>query len=159
VGGSLADELASQVFLVAFDSRAKYDPARPDAGPWLFGIATNLLRNHHRQEQRQLRAYARAGASEDSDPLHGVESRVDASRLRPQLTALLAALPREESEPLLLYAWAELSYEEISDALDLPVGTIKSRLSRVRGRIREQLRLQRSINSDEFTTTVERDHG
>jgi RNA polymerase sigma factor (sigma-70 family) len=159
VGESLADELASRCFLAAFDARARYDSSRPDARPWLFGIATNLLRNHRRQEGRQLPAYSRAAMPQETDPLHGAEARADASRLRPQLTALLAALPREESDPLLLYAWAELTYEEIGAALDLPVGTVKSRLSRVRARIREQLRLQRPISNDEVTTTVESDDG
>jgi RNA polymerase sigma factor (sigma-70 family) len=159
VGDSLADELASQCFLVAFDARAKYEGARSDARPWLYGIATNLLRNHRRREGRQLRAYSRVGAAEGSDPLDGAEARVDASRLRPQLSALIAALPSEESDPLLLYAWAELTYEEIARALDVPVGTVKSRLSRARARIREQLCLKGPTGSDELTTTAECDDG
>ena len=87
VGRSLADDLASQTFLIAFDRRAEYDQTRPNARPWLLGIATNLIHGKRRQEKRQLRAMGRAGVETDPDPLEGVEHRVDARRLRPQLAA------------------------------------------------------------------------
>lgn len=139
LGRDLADELASQTFLVAFDNRARYDVARADARPWLFGIATNVLCRHHRQEQRQLRAYERSAVDPTLDPFDGVEERADASNLRRRLVGALAGLPAEERDALLLYAWAELSYPEIAEALEIPVGTVRSRLSRARIRIREPL--------------------
>lgn len=159
VGESLADDLASQTFLVAFDARAKYDQSRPNARPWLLGIATNLIHGKHRQEKRQLRAYGRAGAERDVDPLEGIEARVDAMRLRPQLVAVLAALPKDEVDPLLLFAWAELGYEEIAEALEMPVGTVKSRLSRARRRIREQLRPQGTTSEQTPIANLEVDNG
>jgi RNA polymerase sigma factor (sigma-70 family) len=159
VGGSLADDLASQTFLIAFDSRAKYDQARANARPWLLGIATNLIHGKRRQEKRQLRAYGRAGVETDLDPLEGIEARADAERLRPQLAAVLAGLPKDEADPLLLFAWAELSYEEIAEALGLPIGTVKSRLSRARGRVREQLALQRTTGDQKPIASLEVDHG
>jgi RNA polymerase sigma factor (sigma-70 family) len=159
VGESLADDLASQTFLIAFDARAKYDQARSNARPWLLGIATNLIHGKRRQEKRQLRAYGRAGAETDVDSLEGIEARADARRLRPQLAAVLAALPRDELDPLLLFAWAELSYEEIAESLELPIGTVKSRLSRARKRIREQLRLQRTAGDQTPIASLEVDHG
>jgi RNA polymerase sigma-70 factor (ECF subfamily) len=126
VGGSLADDLASQTF---------------------------------RQERRQLRAYRRAGVETDVDPLEGIEARVDAERLRPQLAAVLAALPEDEADPLLLLAWAEVSYEEIAEALGLPIGTVKSRLSRARRRVREQLPPQRTTGDQKPIANLEVDHG
>jgi RNA polymerase sigma factor (sigma-70 family) len=139
VGRDLADELCSQTFLVAFDRRDRYDLSRPDAGPWLFGIATNLLRRHHRTEVRQLRAYARAAQDPVTHPFDGVEERVDASGERRRLVEALSELSDEERDTLLLYAWAELSYAEIADALEVPVGTVRSRLARARARVREPL--------------------
>jgi RNA polymerase sigma-70 factor (ECF subfamily) len=130
----LADELASQTFLVAFDRR------RTDARPWLFGIATNLTRNHRRREVRELRAIAEL----TPDPLvgiDGVESRIDAERMRGQLARALADLPPEEADVLLLLAWAELDQSEIAAALAIPVGTVKSRLSRACGRLQAGLGL------------------
>lgn len=159
VGESAADGVASQTFLIAFDRRQAYDSSRANARPWLLGIATNLIHNKRRQEKRQLRAYAKAGADTEVDPLEGIEARADAGRLRAQLVAVLAALPKEEADPLLLFAWAELSYEEIAVALDVPVGTVKSRLSRARSRIREQLRLQRTTTEETPIANVEVDHG
>jgi RNA polymerase sigma-70 factor (ECF subfamily) len=148
VGESAADEIASQTFLVAFGRRAAYDTSRDSAKPWLLGIATNLIHNQRRQEKRQFRAYAKTGIDSGLDPLEGIEARADARRLRPQLAAVLAALPKEEADPLLLFAWAELGYEEIAEALEVPTGTVKSRLSRARIRIREQLRLPRTTTEE-----------
>lgn len=134
----LADELASQTFLVAFDRRAHFDPRRSESRPWLFGIATNLARNHRRREIRELRAIAEL----TPDPvlgIDGVESRVDAERMRGLLAQALADLPSEEADVLLLLVWAELDQSEIADALAIPLGTVKSRLSRARGRLRAGL--------------------
>jgi RNA polymerase sigma factor (sigma-70 family) len=136
----LADELASQTFLVAFGRRRHFDPGRPDSRPWLFGIATNLARNHRRREIRELRAMA-ALAPEPLMGIDGVESRVDAERLRGRLAQALSELPAEEADVLLLLVWAELDQAEIADALAIPVGTVKSRLSRARGRLQNELQL------------------
>ncbi len=59
--------------------------------------------------------------------------------MRRELVDALAQVPVEELDVLLLYAWAELSYPEIASALDIPTGTVRSRLSRARGRIRAAL--------------------
>src|SRR3954453_5790148 len=112
----LADELAAQTFLVAFDGRARFDRSRPDSRPWLFGIATNLAHNHRRHEIVELRAIA-AMRPENGAAIDGVEARIDAERRRGLLAAALAELPAEESDVLCLLVWAELSQAEIADAL------------------------------------------
>jgi RNA polymerase sigma-70 factor, ECF subfamily len=137
---SRADEIASQTFLVAFDSRSRFDRSRPDARPWLFGIATNLAHNHRRHEVVELRAAA-AMRPENGAGIDGVEARLDAERLRGPLAQALADLPSEESDVLCLLVWAELSQAEIADALAIPLGTVKSRLSRARGRLQSALEL------------------
>lgn len=139
VGPDLADELAAQTFLVGFDKRARFDLSRPSALPWLFGIATNLLHRHWRDARRELGAYGRTGTDPALDAFEGLEARVDALGRRRELAAALAVLPTEELDTLLLYAWAELTYAEIAESLSLPVGTVRSRLHRARGRIRELL--------------------
>ena len=135
IGREAAEELSAETFLVAFDARGRYDLSRPDARPWLFGIATNLLRRHRRQEVRELRAYARSAADPLLDAFEGIEERLDASAERRRLVEGLATLTVEERDALLLAAWADLSYAEIAEALEVPVGTVRSRLSRARGRI------------------------
>jgi RNA polymerase sigma-70 factor (ECF subfamily) len=134
----LADELAAQTFLVAFDRRSRFDRSRSDSRPWLFGIATNLAHNHRRRELVELRAIA-GMAPESGACIDGVEARVDAERMRGLLAEALADLPAEESDVLCLLVWAELTQAEIADALAIPLGTVKSRLSRARGRLQSVL--------------------
>lgn len=137
---SLADELAAETFLRAFDARERYDPARPDALPWLFGIATHLLSHHRRAEERQLRAFARAGHGSRGDGgFDDADARLDAAAASPLIGEALAALKRGDREALLLYVWAELSYEQVAAALGIPVGTVRSRIHRARGLVRERL--------------------
>jgi RNA polymerase sigma factor (sigma-70 family) len=135
IGRDLAEELAAETFLVAFDNRGRFDPARGGARPWLLGIATNLLRHHVRREVRELRAYARSAADPVLDAFDGIEERLDASGERRRLIEGLAELSAPERDALLLAAWADLSYAEIAAALEVPVGTVRSRLSRARERI------------------------
>ncbi len=140
IGTTIADDLLAQTFLVAYERRAGYDRSRPNARPWLYGIATNLLRRHQRDEVRQYQALARTGI----DPVtecHAsrVADQVDAGAWSKDLAAALAALAASDREVLLLFAWAELSYSEIADALDIPVGTVRSRLHRTRAAVRTAL--------------------
>jgi RNA polymerase sigma factor (sigma-70 family) len=125
-GPELAEELCAETFARAFDGRARYDRGRPDAAPWLFGIATNLLRERRRRALR-VPAFERAAVEEQSD---------DRSL---ELAAALRELSPLERETLLLYAWADLSYEEIGKALGIPLGTVRSRLSRAREHMRARL--------------------
>jgi RNA polymerase sigma factor (sigma-70 family) len=141
VGSPQADDLVSEVFLAAFRLRARYDLTRTDARPWLYGIATNLLRRHHRGERAQYRVMARTGV----DPLGGLDhaedvvARICAESDARAVAAGMAGLTAKERDVLLLFAWAGLGYEEISDALDIPVGTVRSRLNRARTRLREAI--------------------
>ena len=136
IGRQLAEDLASETFVVALGRRHSYDLSRADARPWLYGIAVNLLREHRRAEERRLRAYARMAADvpSASDELGG-------EHLDPGVSAALLELTHEERNLILLLTWADLTYEQLGDALDLPVGTIRSRVSRVRSKLRVSLTL------------------
>jgi RNA polymerase sigma factor (sigma-70 family) len=141
LGPDIADDLAADTFLAAFRRRATFDTSRGMVRPWLFGIATNLVARHHRAETRWYAALARAGA--DPLALAGaagcdedlIADRVNASRVRPALTAALARLPDRDRDVLLLTAIGELSYAEVAFALGIPEGTVGSRLSRARRKI------------------------
>ena len=142
-GPALADELASETFVRAFAGRARYDPAHLDARPWLYGIATNLLRKHARAEARRRRAYARAAEpDETSGGLEGADGRADAAIRGPAVAAALARLQPRDRETLLLLAWTELDYEGIAIATSVPVGTVRSRLHRARRHLRIELELE-----------------
>ena len=125
VGEAVAEEVAAETFLRAFERRERYDLEREDALPWLLGIATNVMRRHWRSERRRLAAYARTGIAR---PGEGPE-------VAGEVLTAVAGLPRRQREVLLLWAWADLSYQDIAVALGLPVGTVRSRLARARSRI------------------------
>jgi RNA polymerase sigma factor (sigma-70 family) len=143
VGVDDADLLLGDVFRVAFEKRSSYDCDRASARPWLYGIATNLLAHHRRGEARRIAATARLLSEQapDTDPTDAVVVRLDAAEIWPRVAAAVAALPEGERDALLLYAWEDLSYDEIAAALDIPVGTVRSRLHRARQSLRELGRL------------------
>jgi RNA polymerase sigma factor (sigma-70 family) len=140
LGPDAADDIVAETFLLAFRQRDRYDPARADARPWLYGIATNLIGHHRRAEVRLYRALARTGADPVCAPFTDrVDDRVSAGQAGQLIAAALAGLAAELRDTLLLAAWSDLSYEQIALALDVPVGTVRSRLSRARTRLRRTL--------------------
>jgi RNA polymerase sigma factor (sigma-70 family) len=104
------------------------------------GIAANLLRRHWRTERRRLEAYARAAARHA--PREDLSARVE-------VVAALDSLSRDEREALFLFAVADLSYDEIADALEIPIGTVRSRLARARGRVRAHLGDETAVASSD----------
>jgi RNA polymerase sigma factor (sigma-70 family) len=130
-GRELADELAAETFALAFERRASCR-ASGSVLPWLYGIATNLLRRRRRAERRQLRAYGRSGVDRWAGYEDEAAERVDGSSRGARLAGALAAMRPRERDALLLYALADLSYEEIAFALDVPVGTVRTWLHRAR---------------------------
>lgn len=137
---AVADDLVAETFLVAWEHRTRYDPARGSPRAWLFGIATNLLRHHARTEAATLRALARSAGRADAAHPPDVAARVDADRAGRSLAAGLASLRAEERDVLLLVAWAGLRPVEIAAALDLDDRTVRTRLHRARTRLRKHLK-------------------
>ena len=106
--------------------------------PWLFGIATDVIWSHRRVELRQLRtAWVNR---EGVDALDEVEDRVDAEASRPALARALSALRPHDRHMLLLFAWTDLGYDGVAQALEIPAGTVGSRLNRARRIVRGELR-------------------
>ncbi|WP_333773068.1 RNA polymerase sigma factor [Streptomyces sp. IBSBF 3136] len=140
LGSDTADDLMAETFEIAFKRRRRYDLAHPHARPWLYGIATNLIRRHRRDEARRLRALARVASlstgTEHDGPEDGVAERLSADA---PLAGALAGLPTRYRDVLLVIAWGELDYEEAARALRVPVGTVRSRLHRARTRLRTAL--------------------
>jgi RNA polymerase sigma factor (sigma-70 family) len=141
LGREAAEDVSAEVFLRAFEVRARYDLSYTDARPWLFGIAANIVRRWRRTEERRLRALARQPAEPAAAPDDPV-SRLDSRATRPRLARALAGLRPDEREVLLLVAWAELTYDEVAVALGIPLGTVRSRLHRARARMSRELGLE-----------------
>jgi len=139
LGPDSAEDLVAETFLVAFGRRRRYDGAYPDARPWLYGIATRLIRRHRRDETRFFQAIARTYVDPAPETPDGqIIDRVAAQAARPDLAVALARLSQAQRDVLLLVA-SGLSYPEAGLALGLPPGTVSSRLVKARRIIREAL--------------------
>jgi RNA polymerase sigma-70 factor (ECF subfamily) len=136
--GPPGEDVAAETFRIAFDRRSDYD-GRADAAPWLYGIATNLLRTWFRSAARRERALRRSAGQAARDDLEDALERAEAQRLGPELAAVLGRLSAEERDALLLYACAELTYDQIARATGVLIGTVRSRIHRARTRVRAHL--------------------
>ncbi|WP_119726549.1 RNA polymerase sigma factor [Thermomonospora amylolytica] len=140
LGPDVAEDVVAETFATAFRKRHTYDADRAAVRTWLYGIATNLIGRHRRSERRALRALGRRGPDRpQAGPEDRVLDEVSARRLRPDLAAAIAGLNRGERDVLLLMALAELSHDEIATVLGVSYGTVGSRLSRARKKLRAAL--------------------
>lgn len=132
-----AEDLLSIVFLEAWRRRDKALPAGKVL-PWFYGIATNVVRNQHRSQRRHAAALGRL-ASNLAEHHSGDRSdeRLDDQQQMREALALISRLPRKEQDVVALCGWSGLTYEEASVALDVPIGTVRSRLSSARRRLNE----------------------
>jgi RNA polymerase sigma-70 factor (ECF subfamily) len=139
-GRDRADDVTSHTFTVAFAHRGRYRDDLGTARPWLLGIATNLLRAEYRGDQRVASVIERLGSeavvSSSSSDLAGASAELNDDN---RLHDALARLDPEQREALLLHALGELSYAEIASALEIPIGTVRSRISRACAALRLQL--------------------
>jgi RNA polymerase sigma-70 factor (ECF subfamily) len=142
LGRDLADDVTAETFAIALRQRDGFDRTRTSARPWLFGIAANLVGKHRRTEVRGLRAVARLGAdpvAASFGPDDAADDRLVAAAASRELATALARLASGDRQVLLLVAWADLTYAEVAEALDIPVGTVRSRLNRARTKVRSSL--------------------
>lgn len=149
LGVNYADDIMSETFLVAFERRATFDHTWEQALPWLFGIANTLMKKHNRVEARAWKGLEADSLSAlPPQDLEELTSRVDAERTVRRLGRTLGRMVRRDRDVLLLYAWGDLDYVGIARALEIPVGTVRSRLNRAR-------RLLRAEFNEELTQEVE----
>ncbi|HTI32669.1 MAG TPA: RNA polymerase sigma factor [Miltoncostaea sp.] len=141
LGRGEADDRAADVFRIAFEARGRFRPEGDGALPWLYGIATNVVARHRRREARRLRALARLGGMRDAsgDELERVRDALSAAADARRVADALRRLADADRDTLLLVAWEGLDYAQAARALDVPVGTVRSRINRARGRLRELL--------------------
>lgn len=142
VGPDHAEDVVAATFLAAVAHSDRFDPTRASPLPWLYGIATNLLRRHGRDEVLAYRALARARAKaepRDEAETDRAVARIDSAAARQRLARALSRLPKRQRDVLLLYALADLDYAGIAEALDIPLGTVQSALHRARAKVRAAL--------------------
>ncbi len=136
---AVAEELTSTTFLHAWRTRGRAPLQAESALPLLYGIATNVLRNQRRSLRRRREAFARLPLerAEEPDFAEEASTRLDDQAAMRRLLRLFARLPRREQDVVALCDWSGLSYEDTAAALDIPIGTVRSRLARGRHRLRE----------------------
>jgi RNA polymerase sigma-70 factor (ECF subfamily) len=139
LGARFAEDVVAEAFAAAFTRRERYDTAYEDARPWLFGILTKEIGTQRRREVAYNRALASSFADITDDLADRVSAEVTARAAHGRLSAALAGLSTGDRDVLLLVAWGELSYVEVACALNIPVGTVRSRLNRARRKVRASL--------------------
>jgi len=140
LGAADAEDVLAATFLAAFRARRRFDTTRADARPWLFGILSKELAKQHRREAARLRATTRARPDvADGGHAEQVADAVTARAARRAIAQALSVLAPADRSVLLLIAWGDLTYDEVARALDIPVGTVRSRLNRARRKVREAL--------------------
>lgn len=125
LGDDVAEDAAAEVFVRAVRAQRA---GQLVSLPWLFGVAANVISEHRRSERRRLQAIERFAAHAPRSP----SSAAGGSELDPELVNALRRLKRKDREALLLAVWGELTYEQVAEALGVPIGTVRSRIARAR---------------------------
>lgn len=138
VGPSDGPDLAAEVFVRALKVRHRFNLAYPSARPWLIGIAGKVAAGYFRGRAREGRVLRRVQGVDVATSVFEEDAvgRVDAALAGPGLVRAMALLRREEAEIVCLFVLGDLSYKEISQVLKIPEGTVRSRLSRARAKLR-----------------------
>jgi len=132
-----AEDLTSVVFLEAW-RRREVSLERDEVLPFLYGVAVNVLRNRGRSLRRHTAALARVPPPAPvADHADEVADRVDDERAMRRILGVVQQLHRRDLEVLELCVWAGMPYERAAQTLGIPIGTVRSRLSRARARLRE----------------------
>jgi RNA polymerase sigma-70 factor (ECF subfamily) len=152
---ALAEDVVSTTFLHAWRLRERIDPEGGSLRPWLLGVATNVVRNLHRRGRRDRDLIVRAAAREAvPDFAEDVAGRLDDERMLREVRRALAALRPQEREVVALCVWEELDYAAAAEALGIPIGTVRSRLSRARAKLQSLRELEsgrRQVDSGRIT--------
>lgn len=157
VDRSTSEDLLADVFETAFRARQHYDTRYDGALPWLLGIATNIIRHHHRSQMRHSTMLGRVTRLQEqaNDTANAANPPAASAERRDQMRSVsraLDALDDKHREVLVLSAGLGLSYEDISRALGIRIGTVRSRLFRARTKLRELLE-----TGGQYTEYVESD--
>ena len=120
-----AEDLTAVVFLEAFRKRSEVVVVEGKLLPWLYGIATNVLRNRRRALWRHRQLLAQLASQPAADVTPDVAARSEAAAQMRSVLERVARLPRRQQDVVALCLWSGLSYEEAAAALGVPVGTVR----------------------------------
>ncbi len=139
--GTHVDDLLQETFIVAFQKRETFDSSRAAASSWLYGIASNLCK-HHRRGAGRFSILRGALAKENSEPPLAPDGELEREQEIALVQRLVQKLPFKQREVFVLFEIEELGGKEIADMLEIPIGTVWTRLHDARRRFRESLKHQ-----------------
>ena len=132
IGRDAAADVVAESFALAYRDRSRFDPARGTLRGWLYGIVSNMLRDHRRSERRHLAALSRLEA--EWTPQHAAAEPAGSIFLH-----ALTQLGRDDRDLILLLAWGDLSYDEIAQATGRSLPSVRARLHRLRTNLRHEI--------------------
>jgi RNA polymerase sigma-70 factor (ECF subfamily) len=135
-GIDLADELTQDVFVAAWSSAARYDPARGALGGWLIGICRHKVVDALRQRERAAARVERAGAYAELPPS---ATEVDRMAERLAVADCLGILRPEARQVVELAFYSDMTHEQIADVTGRPLGTVKAQIRRSLATMRRYL--------------------
>ena len=148
-----AEDLAQETFIRIFKAARRYKPGQAHFKTWMYHIASNLCKNELRNRGRRNRYRVDSvvdsdGDSEQIDLIENApadaasqpEVALERQELHEAIQRAIAELPERYRLPLVLRDLQGLSYDEISDALELRSGTTKSRINRARLMLKDKLK-------------------
>lgn len=152
---TLAEDATSQTFMEAWRRRSSI-AVSDSLLPWLFVAANNVCRNTERARRRTANLLAKAPLIEDvGDHADEVAARIDSERQMQRVLSALRTLKRADQDVVAMCDWEGLSYDEAATALGVPIGTVRSRLSRARARLKLLLTDEVGWHADAHVTTDE----
>ncbi|HEY3925036.1 MAG TPA: RNA polymerase sigma factor [Acidothermaceae bacterium] len=152
---SLAEDATSQTFMEAWRRRSSI-AVTDSLLPWLFVAANNVCRNSERAGRRAANLLAKAPLPEHvGDHADEVAARIDSERQMQRVLSALRTLKRADQDVVAMCDWEGLSYDEAAAALGVPVGTVRSRLSRARARLKVLLTDDVGSSADDLVGTDE----
>jgi RNA polymerase sigma factor (sigma-70 family) len=150
-----AQDLTSVVFLEAWRKRKEVRLHGDSILPWLLAVSNNVARNANRSIRRRRRLLAKlppaAAMSNGEDEL---DQRIDDEKAMASILATLAVLRVEEQEVVALCDWANISYAEAATALGIPIGTVRSRLSRAHDKLRSLIEDEQRAHAVATTSSL-----
>lgn len=137
---SRAEDLVSAVFLEAWRKRKDVRLSGDSILPWLIAVSNNVLRNEARTLRRYRRLLSQLPRTDGADDVSSeVDQRLDDEWAMEVVLSRMKDLRIEEQEAIAMCDWAGLSYREAADVLDVPIGTISSRIARAHEHLRNRL--------------------
>jgi RNA polymerase sigma-70 factor (ECF subfamily) len=157
----LAQDIVQSAFIRVYDRIGQFDASRP-FGPWFLRIVANDAARLAKRQRRVVRFIDRADSDSDLDPVDGdpdPEARLLAAETRDEVWRALDRLPPEQRAAVVMHYYLDLPDAATAERLGIPAGTVRSRLSTARTRLRSMMSAPASTSATDDSDTQVREVG